>query len=66
MEKLKSLKSFVDENPEIEKLELNAIQGGITADTAKFYCKDTLDEWNCVSDNCSYAVGDGMYGSDCP
>lgn len=69
MKKLKSLKSFIEENQEVEKIEMISIKGGktiaIAEDTVKFYEKDTMDSWNCA-DCCTYAVGDGLYGTDCP
>lgn len=65
MKKLKSLKDFQSENPDVKQIVSTDIKGGIAIDTFLTECVDTLDSWNCVNDECTRYYGDGSNGNGC-
>ena len=65
MKKLKSLKDFQNENPDLEQVLSTDIKGGVAMDTFQSVAEDTLDSWNCPTDCCTRHYGDGSNGSGC-
>lgn len=65
MKKLKSLKDFQRENPEVKQIVNANITGGIAIDTFERKFEDTLDSWNCAYDCCTRYYGDGADGRGC-